>query len=731
MLRTLCSAFALTLALGVTGPARAVPIYDFAPVAAEMQTFVQSRSLDGASLRVNKAGNVVYRRSFGGYTLGTRIRIASASKWLSALTIARVVEKGQLRWTDTVGQYFPDVEPAKRAITLEQMFSHTSGMQPGEDTCMSNPLFTLATCANRILQQPLIGEPGKVFAYGGGSMQVAGRMAELATGKAWDDIFIDEVVTPLGLDATDFATSSTAAGYVRNTNPRIGGGVRSTLEDYGRVVDMVLAYGCLDNTLLLACLPGRRFLARSTIDLMARDRTVGTVDVSRPDNGIGFGYGLGQWIDPSSPLIVSSPGAFGFTPWVDRNSRIAGVFMVEDLNARVADDITDIRLMINVVTAEGQGRRIAMPQPARPPMAPAATRQMPAKPTSPPHALTLALRQAICRREARLQAPVDLDPFDEHRVRSHPQRALAVQRAIQHIRIQRLAVPHHIDDLVFAALVVPVAACRKRGQWRKCGHGGLVLGVSCATCGAGRRIRPVSPRPCAPASARYGSTCGEQNKHPQPERRQKVDGEHQAAKPDVRGRDLDQAVGDAPADERPCQNGSGESVRTAVDEQQARRVEKQRPLELIRQVRADAGLDGRPWVGAVRTPADAPDFRCACDGEQRIEQRRKRDMGGHGKDQCVRHRTPGVRMARFSDLSHGFWRIRGGDGRYEAGRYEAGRDGALNISSRRSIPLLQARRMPCCSSRMDRSSKPSVFLKRACRRLCRSAAPAFSIASRS
>ncbi len=361
--RTFPAMFALTLALAgaLATPAavQAAPVYNFTPVTAEMQTLVQTYALDGASLRVNKAGTVVYRRAFGGYTLSTRVRIASASKWLSALTLARVVEKGQMRWSDTVGQYFPNIEQSKRGITLEQLFSHTSALPGGDDTCMSNPLYTLATCANRILQQPLIGAPGKVFSYGGNSMQVAGRMAEIATGKAWDDIFIAEMVTPLNLNASDFATASTTPGYVRNTNPRIAGGVRSTLEDYGKVLDTVLAYGCLDTGFPNTCLPGRRFLSRVTIEFMARDRTVGTVDISRPPTSIGYGYGLGQWIDPSSPLIVSSPGAFGFTPWVDRNTQVAGVLLVDDINMRLFDDINDIRLMVNAVTAEGMGYRPA------------------------------------------------------------------------------------------------------------------------------------------------------------------------------------------------------------------------------------------------------------------------------------------------------------------------------------------------------------------------------------
>lgn len=325
MFRSLLGMFALsatlTAAIGSVGsisPAaaatRASHAYDFAPVSAEMQALVQTYALDGASLRVNKAGEVVYRRAFGGYTLTTQVPIASASKWVSALTIARLVEKGHMRWTDTVGQYFPGVERAKRNITLEQLFSHTSGLPSDGDPCLSSPFFTLATCANRILQQPLIGEPGKVFSYGGNSMQVAGRMAEIATGRAWDDLFIREMVLPLNLNGTDYAGFSTAAGYQRNDNPRVDGGVRSTLEDYGKIVDMVLAYGCLDNALASACLPSRRFLSRATIEFMAQDRTVGTVDLARPPTATGYGYGLGQWIDPTSPLIVSSPGAFGFTP---------------------------------------------------------------------------------------------------------------------------------------------------------------------------------------------------------------------------------------------------------------------------------------------------------------------------------------------------------------------------------------------------------------------------------
>ena len=374
MIRRRLAAYCLTI--GVVCAVEAVPIYDFAPVAVEMQQFVQTHQLAGASLRIDKAGNAVHRQTYGGYTFATRIRIASASKWLSGLAIARLVERGQMRWTDTVGQYFPQAPADKAAITLEQLFSHTSGMTPTEDVCMSNPLYTLGSCAQQILQKPLIGTPGQVFAYGGNSMQVAGRMAELATGKAWDDIFIAEMVQPLGLAGTDYATTSSASGYVRSANPRIAGGARSTLDDYGRTLDMVLARGCLAGGFPEACPDGQRFLAATTLDTMARDRRLGTTTFSSPITTAGYGYGIGQWIEnadgihPQIPQpLLSSPGAYGLTPWVDHARGIAGVVFVEDDLSAVNADINDIRAMVDVVTADGKGRRIQPVLPATQPPA--------------------------------------------------------------------------------------------------------------------------------------------------------------------------------------------------------------------------------------------------------------------------------------------------------------------------------------------------------------------------
>ena len=322
-LRTLLligTACTLTALAGVAAQARS--LYDFTPVATEIETLRAQFGLDGATMWLSKGGAQVYRQDFGNFTPNTRIPIASASKWLSALVIARLVERGQMDWEDTVGIYIPDAPVDKRGIRLRQLFSHTSGLPGGDSPCLSQRTVTLDTCARQILQFDLIGAPGAVFAYGGNSMQVAGRLAEIATGKSWDQLFIAELVTPLGLTGTDFATGSVQPGYVYTVNPRLAGGVRSTVNDYSKVVTMVAMRGVT---------PNGQFLSAATLDYMALKHSAGTVIVNTPFPS-SLGYGIGQWREAEDAhgvaTIVSSAGAFGAFPFADVQRGVGGFYLV-------------------------------------------------------------------------------------------------------------------------------------------------------------------------------------------------------------------------------------------------------------------------------------------------------------------------------------------------------------------------------------------------------------------
>jgi CubicO group peptidase (beta-lactamase class C family) len=316
---------ALLFGLFAAASCRAAVIYDFTPVTQQIDAMLPTYpDMDGASLIVMRDGAVIYEGYFGDYTPTTRVTIASASKWLSALAIERLVEKGQMRWGDTVGQYIPDAPADKLGITLGQLFSHTSGLSQDDDACIGDHVsFTLATCADEILAGALEYTPGSGFAYTGNGMQVGGRMAELATGKSWAQIFADEVTTPLDMPDTSFNFG--------NFNPQIAGGVSSTLIDYSHVVQMVVQQGWLN---------GIRYLPAGDIADMQKDQTHGAPIVSSPDP-FAFGYGYGEWrnsIDPQGVAVqVSSTGAFATSPWIDNQTGVAAVFLTKSQDMAKAD----------------------------------------------------------------------------------------------------------------------------------------------------------------------------------------------------------------------------------------------------------------------------------------------------------------------------------------------------------------------------------------------------------
>ncbi|GAA5001501.1 hypothetical protein GCM10025793_05740 [Lysobacter lycopersici] len=308
--------------------ARARP--DFRPVTAYVDGFVGSSAddlLPGASLIIIQDGSAIYRRDFGTYVgIAPQAPVASASKWLSALVVQRLVEQGKMHWDDTVADYFgssyPNPDATKGGITLGQLMSHTSGIATASDACLqfANRNMALDACAKQILGAPLGWQPGTTFAYGENSMQVAGAMAQRATGKAWAQLVKTELTIPLKMTKTDYGLNASGLPF---KNPIIAGGARSTLRDYANVVLMVLQGGVFD---------GAQYLSPEGIAEMQLDQTHGVpVDVASDPYPEAFGYGYGEWRDAVDcdgiAVRVSSTGAFGTSPWVDYGHGIAAVFL--------------------------------------------------------------------------------------------------------------------------------------------------------------------------------------------------------------------------------------------------------------------------------------------------------------------------------------------------------------------------------------------------------------------
>ncbi|UCF10881.1 MAG: beta-lactamase family protein [Candidatus Bipolaricaulota bacterium] len=290
-----------------------------------------AETIGSCGLRLVRDGDVLYERVVGGFAVNTVVPVYSASKWLSAAVVAALVDGGALTLDDLAADHFPALHVEESPITLRHLLTHTSGL-PGEvpdDGCTDT--MALQSCADRLSRLPVLTAPGRVFAYGEVSMQIAGAIAERAADSGWHELFAARIADPLGMHETDYHA------FAATTNPVIGGGGQSTLRDYSRFVTMLLQRGRYDD---------RTILSPEAVDLLLTDQTPEIV--YGPEHGVG----LGCWrerVDPESGeiLLASAPGANGFTPWVDFEHGVAGVLAVDGDGSKVRPIFLELLLLLD------------------------------------------------------------------------------------------------------------------------------------------------------------------------------------------------------------------------------------------------------------------------------------------------------------------------------------------------------------------------------------------------
>jgi CubicO group peptidase (beta-lactamase class C family) len=288
--------------------------------------------LGGCALLLIKDDKVVYRKSFGRYGADKVVPIASASKWLSGALVMTLVDEGRLSLDDAVAKHLPEFGADKSHITVRHLFAHTSGLPP-EAGCRNNKRTTLEDCVSEMSRLGLRAPAGEEFYYGGVSMHIGGRIAEIVSGKSWNDLFVEKIATPLGMARTDFFA------YGQTSNPRPAGDARSSADDYGRFLQMILQRGSFS---------GKRVLSAASVVEMHKDQTGGAriaytiyeKHAARDPSLPRARYGVGVWrerMDEAGQQLrdASSPGALGFIPWIDVERNLAGVVSAQSSFSRV------------------------------------------------------------------------------------------------------------------------------------------------------------------------------------------------------------------------------------------------------------------------------------------------------------------------------------------------------------------------------------------------------------
>ena len=346
----------------------------------------------GEVLQVNEIGyrDVDARLPMGRDTL---FRIASMTKPVTVAAVMSLVDAGKLTLKDPVVRWAPELarlqvlddphgpldrtHPARRAILIEDLLTHTSGLAYGFSVSgpiskaymrlpfNQGPDIWLAELA----KLPLVHQPGDRVTYSH-SIDLLGVIAARIEGKPFYEVLEERVLGPAGMPDTGFfvtpeARRRAATMYSLDENERLrhdvmgpphirppsfcnaGGGLWSTADDYLRFVRMLLGDGTVD---------GVRVLSGESARLMRTDHLT---DEQRRHNflgapywvGRGFGLNLSVVTDPakSAPLFgpggpgtFSWPGAYGTWWQADPAADLILIYLIQNLPDMTVDAATAV-----------------------------------------------------------------------------------------------------------------------------------------------------------------------------------------------------------------------------------------------------------------------------------------------------------------------------------------------------------------------------------------------------
>jgi CubicO group peptidase (beta-lactamase class C family) len=365
MNRSLTLALAAVVALGALAAGawalRPRPVtYDWSRLDTALDKMVRDNRLGGASMIVVRGEERIYERALGGFDLNSWVTTGSASKWASAAAILTLVDDGTLSMSDTVGQYVDSWSTGPKAgVTLEMALSHRAGLHAKHD-CLRAYDKPLQDCVDKIARTPTLYEPGEGFGYGALSFHAAAAMAEQATGKPFRDVFQERLAEPLGMSNTRFGRGG------QSPNPGVAGNLVTSGEDFARFLQMVLNYGVYR---------GHRILSEQAVrDMEGPHAGPGPYFHHIPERHAQSRhdvYGLGVWRDVVTPegelLVMSSPGKFGFTPWIDRRVNVAAVITAEWSHKQLAlgkpPDPADVIYLVCDIVHRAEHPDAATPNP--------------------------------------------------------------------------------------------------------------------------------------------------------------------------------------------------------------------------------------------------------------------------------------------------------------------------------------------------------------------------------
>ena len=152
-------------------------------------------------------------------TRATRFKIYSTSKFITALTVMRMVELGKIRLDAPINRYIADAPPAWSLVTIRTLLNHTSGIDDltvqlvkhfhsDGPTAMSATLTSLTPD-----QSALKSPPGTTFKYNNFGFELLAAAAARAGGKPFADLVGEHVFKPAGMATASIEQPNVEMGH--------------------------------------------------------------------------------------------------------------------------------------------------------------------------------------------------------------------------------------------------------------------------------------------------------------------------------------------------------------------------------------------------------------------------------------------------------------------------------------------------------------------------------------
>ena len=183
-----------------------------------IQNVIRSHELPGLAIGIVADNEVVYARGFGVKSIETQdpismttlFHMASISKPFVATAMTQLVEQGRVQLDAPVVTYLPYFkldDDRYRAITVQQMLSHVSGMPDVTDYEWGAPQYdegALERYVRSLSSNKLIAEPGAKFAYSNMAFECLGDVIAKVSGMSFDDHVKKYILDPAEMVESSF-----------------------------------------------------------------------------------------------------------------------------------------------------------------------------------------------------------------------------------------------------------------------------------------------------------------------------------------------------------------------------------------------------------------------------------------------------------------------------------------------------------------------------------------------